>query len=90
MIGLYKHIPLIGINDIDALVSQEKLLFLPFFKLKFIFQLGEARIHIIIAIHFMIGHHKHILLIRVNDIDDLVLEEKLLFVPVIETNFIFQ
>ena len=34
MIGNHKHILLIGINDIDALVSQE-LFFLPILELKF-------------------------------------------------------
>ena len=40
MIGHRKHILLISISDIDALVSQEKLLFQPFLELKFVFQIG--------------------------------------------------
>ena len=35
-----KHILLVGINDIDALVSKEKLLLLPNLELKYVFQLG--------------------------------------------------
>ena len=41
MIRRHKHIPLIGTNDIEALVSMEKHLFLPFLVLKFIFQLDK-------------------------------------------------
>ena len=36
----HKHILLVGINDIDALVSKEKLLLLPILELKYDFQLG--------------------------------------------------
>ena len=35
-----KHILLVGINDIDALVSKEKLLLLPILELKYVLQLG--------------------------------------------------
>ena len=40
VIGHYKHILLIMINDFDALVLEEKHHFLPFLELKFVFQLG--------------------------------------------------
>ena len=40
MIGNHEHIILDGINDIDAFVSQEKLLLLPILEFKFVFQLG--------------------------------------------------
>ena len=35
-----KHILLFGINDIDALVSKEKLVSLPILELKNVYQLG--------------------------------------------------
>ena len=38
-----KHILLVEINDIDALVSKEKLLLLPILELKFVFQLEKLR-----------------------------------------------
>ena len=40
----HKHILLIGIIDIDAVVPLEKHLFLPFFELKFIFQLDKHEV----------------------------------------------
>ena len=72
MIGHQNDILHVGINDIDALVSSEKLFLFPFLELKFIFQLGETWIHIIISFIFMIGHRKHIPLLGINDIDALV------------------
>ena len=45
MIGNHKHIPLIATNDIEALVSIEEHLFLPFFVLKFIFQMDKHDLH---------------------------------------------
>ena len=90
MIGHHKHILLIGINDFDALVSYEELLFLPFLESKFLFQLGKTLIRIIISLLFMIGHCKHVFLVGINDFDGLVLEEKLLFLPFLESKFIFQ
>ena len=36
----HKHLLLVGINDIYALVSKEKLLMLPILELKYVFQLG--------------------------------------------------
>ena len=69
MIGHHKHFLLVGINDIDALVSKEKLLLLPILELKYVFQLAQTWIHIVISFHFMIGHHKHVLLVGINDID---------------------
>ena len=81
MIGHQKDILHVGINDIDALVSLEKLLLLPFLELKFVFQLGETWIHIIISFILMIGHRKHILLVWINDSNALVSQEKLLLLP---------
>ena len=72
MIRNHKHILFIGVNDIDALVSKEKLLSLPLLELMFVCRIRQTRIHIIIYILFIIGPHKHILLIRINDIEALV------------------
>ena len=90
MIVHHKHILLIGISDIDALVSLEKHLLLPFLELKFVFKLGQTWIHIIISFLFMIGHHKHILLIGINDIEALVSQEKQHFLKFLELKFNFQ
>ena len=90
MNGYHKHILLIGINNIDALDSYEKLLLLPFLELKFVFQLGQIWIHIIISFLFMIRHHKHILLIGINDIEALVSKEKLLLLPILVLMYVFQ
>ena len=65
MIMHQKHIFLTRINDIDVLVSQEKLVFLPFLELMFTHQFGQTQIHIVISAFLMIGHHKFILLIGV-------------------------
>ena len=90
MIGHYKHILLIGINDFDALVLKKKLLFLPVLEIKLIFQLGTTWIHIIISFSFIFGHPKHILFFGINDIDAMVSQEKLDFLPFLELKFIFQ
>ena len=52
-----KHILLIGMHVFDALVLQEKLSF-PTISLesKFILQIGQAWIHIIISIRLVLGH----------------------------------
>ena len=71
MIGHHKHILFVWINDINALVSLEKHFLLPFLELKFVFQLGQTWIHTIISFLFMIGHHRQILLIEINDIKSL-------------------
>ena len=69
MIGHHKLILLIGKNDIDALVSYEKLIFPSFFSVK---------VHLLIETNTdshsnsflsMIGHLKLILLTRINGID---------------------
>ena len=72
MIGHHKHILLIGINDIEALVSLEKHIFPPFLELMFVGRFRQTRIHKIISFLFMIRHHKRILLIGINDIEALV------------------
>ena len=72
MVRNHKLIFLIGINDIDASLSQEKLLFLPFSELMFVHWFGQTRIHIIISFFLVIGHHKHILVIGIKDIEALV------------------
>ena len=70
MIGNYNHVFHIGIHDIDALVWPKRL-FLPLFSLesKFIHQIGQKRILVIISILFVIGHNKHICLIGEHDIN---------------------
>ena len=70
MIGHYKHIILSRVHGFDALVWQEKHFF-PASSLesRFDSNKGQAWILIIISIPFMIWHHKHILLIRVHDIN---------------------
>ena len=69
-----KHILLIRIHSFDALLLQEKLLFLPFFlESKFIHQMGQAWIHMIIYVLFVIRHYKNILLNCIHDFDALVL-----------------
>ena len=53
--------------------------FYHFLKLKFICQLGQTQIHIVISFFYMIRDHKLIPHLRINDIDALVSWEKLLF-----------
>ena len=66
LIGHYKHIPLIGLNGIDALVWQEKLFFQPFsLESKFVCHLGQTCILIVISILFVITHYKHIYLVGI-------------------------
>ena len=68
VIGHHKHVLLIVIDDMDALVSQEKLIFLPILVLMFVHRFGQTWIHIIIIFHLMVGHHKVILLIGINEL----------------------
>ena len=80
VISLYKHILLIGIHDTDALALQEKLFLLPFsLKSKFIHQIRQTKILVIISIHFVIGLHEHVHLIGIHDIDALDLHENFPF-----------
>ena len=81
MFGHHKHVFLIGIHDIGALVLREK--FFPFFALetKFIHQIKQMQKLIILSILFVIGHFKYVLLIWIHGIDAWVLEEKLFFPP---------
>ena len=56
VIGHYNHVLLIRIYDIDALVCQEKLSFPPFsLELKFIREMRQTQILIIISILFVAG-----------------------------------
>ena len=92
MIGHHKHILLIETHDTNALVSQERL-FSPLFSLesKFIHQIRQKWIQIIIFILFVIGHHKHIFLIRIHDIVASVSPKKLFFPHfLLESKFIHQ
>ena len=91
VIDIYKHVFLIGIHDIDALVSKEKLFLLPFsLESKFVYKRRQMLILKIIFILFVIGLHKHVLLIEVHDIDALPLQEKLFLPPFsLESKFIF-
>ena len=82
VIGHSKHIFPIGIHGFDALVSQEKLPFPPFFlESKFIHQIWQTWILKIISIFFVIGHYNHVLHIRIHDLDALDLQEKLFLPP---------
>ena len=90
MIGHHKHILLIGINDIDALVSLEKHHFPPFLELMFVGRFRKSRIHKIISFLFMNRHHKHLLLIGIDDIEALVSYEKRLFLPFYDLNSFFK
>ena len=90
MIGHHKHILLTGINGIDALVSLKKHHFPPFLELKVIFSIGlDIDSHNnLLSLHDW--NHKHILLVRINDIDALVSEEKLLLLQILELKYVFQ
>ena len=89
MIRHRKHVLSIGTHDIDALVSHAKLLFPPFFlESKFIRQMRQTLILIIITNLLVIGHHKHIFLFGIHDIDYLVLREKL-FLPLFSSELKF-
>ena len=80
-IGHHKLVLLIGINDIDALVSQEKLFFQPFFRIKVHLSTRtniDSHINLFI---FMIGLHKLILLVGINDMEALLFYEMLIFPP---------
>ena len=86
----HKHILLIAIIGIHALASYEKHLFLRFLELMSIHQFGQPQIHVTISLSFVIRHHKHILLIGINDIEPLVSKENHLFLPFLELKFVFQ
>ena len=92
VIGHRKRVPFIVIHDIDALFSQENLFFPPFsLKSKFIHQITQTLILVIISILFMIGHHKYVFLIAIHNINALVSQEKLFFPPVfLEPLFVCQ
>ena len=52
----YNHVHLIGMHDIDALAWQEKPFFPPFsLQLKFIREMRQTRIHLIIIVLFVMG-----------------------------------
>ena len=92
VIAHHNQVLLIGIYDTVALVWQEKLFLPPFFvESKFIYQLRQTWILIIISIFYMIQHYNHVLLIGIHDIGDLVWQEKLFSLPFfIESKFIRQ
>ena len=71
--GHYKYVLLIWIHDFYALLLQEKL-FSPLFlvELTFVHQMGQTWILEIISILFMIGHYKHILLIWIYDLQEML------------------
>ena len=70
----YKHVLLDWIHDFNTLLLQEKLLF-PSFSLesKFIDQIGQTWILVIIYIIFVIAHYKHVFFIGIHGFDALVL-----------------
>ena len=92
MIQHHKDIPLIRIHNMNVLVQQEKLFLLQFsLTSKFICQNRQTWILVIISIIFTIWHRKHILLIRINNIDALVLYEEPFLPPFsLQSKFICQ
>ena len=90
MIRYHKLIPRIGVNEIEALVSFKKICSHHFLESKFICQLGQTRIHIIITFLFMIGYHKLIFLIGINDIDDQFHKKSLSFTFFLQLKFVCQ
>ena len=89
MIGHYKHILFVGINDIDALASKETSLF-TISRIKVCLSFGMNKDSNNNLLFFMIRHHKHILLIWINDFAAFVSKEKLLFLRFLELKLIFQ
>ena len=78
-IGHYKHVLLIRIIGIDALVWQEKLFFPMFSKA---FSSNETNLDSHNNVHFfVIGLYNHIFLFGIHDIDALVWHEVLFFPP---------
>ena len=87
VIGHCKHVFLIGIHNIDALVSQEEL----FFRIKVRSSNEITWILILNSITFVVANHKHVLLIGMHTIDALVSKENLFFPPFsLESKFIWQ
>ena len=82
VIWCHKQIFLNRIQVFDALVLQEKLL-LPSLSLepKFMRQIGQTWILIIVSIHFMIGRYKHVFFFGIHGFEALVLQEMLFFPP---------
>ena len=73
-----KHVIFIGIHGFDALVLQEKLFFLPFsLESKFIHQVRQTWILVIISILMVIGHILHILVMGMHSFDAMDLLEML-------------
>ena len=84
-----KHIFLIVIHSFDALVLQEKLLFLSFsLESKFVHQMLQTWILKTISILFVIGHYKLVLIVWIHGFQALVLQEMLLF-PLFSLKSIF-
>ena len=79
MIGHYKVILFSGINELMLWFHKKSISFHHSLELKFICKLRKTQIHVIISSFSMIGHHKHILLVKINDIDDLASQEKFFF-----------
>ena len=89
MIRHSKHIFLIVIHSFDALVLQEKLLFLSFsLESKFVHQMLQTWILKTISILFVIGHYKLVLIVWIHGFQALVLQEMLLF-PLFSLKSIF-
>ena len=76
MIGHCIHVFLIKIHDINASVWKERLFFPPFsLESKFIYQLRQMTILVIISILFLNRHYNHVLVIRIHDIGALISQE---------------
>ena len=88
--GHYIKVLLIGIHDIDALDLQQKLFFSTIcLIIKFIYEMRQTWILIIILILFINGQYSHVLFIGIRNIDALDLQEKLSFhhFPYNQTSF---
>ena len=78
MIAHHKLVTYIRIYDFNALVLQKMFIFPPFsLESMFIHQKRQTRTLVIIFMLCKIGHHKHILLKGIGDVDALVLQEML-------------
>ena len=74
----YNHVLHIRIHDVDALDLQEKLFTPPFSLLsKFICEMCQTWILIIISIFFVFAHYNHVLHIGIYNVNALDLQEKI-------------
>ena len=89
-VGQQKFIPLIGINELMLWFHKENFTFHHFLESKFVYQMWQARIHLIISFLFMIGCHKHILLFGINELMLLFRKKSFTLHKFLESKFICQ